>query len=208
MINQVIAAILVIQYHQNRMPIPDKMTLLMKIYWFFSISTTMYAILISMIYWGVLFKQDNNVIDLNNILIHGTNSLLLVIDIFIVKHRSNVSQFIWPLFCGIAYLILLTWFYTVVLGGFNRRGQNYIYPILNWNDKPLQAFYAAIGVTVSGAIIHTIIVFLQNVRVFIHKKLYHQKYKFVSNSNSSTRNDLAQIEAQYDKGEAPFILTY
>lgn len=114
-----LSAVIVSMHHVNYMRIPEKMTLPLKLYWFLSICCTMYSILISTIYWTVLYHQDNNQLDLNNVIVHMTNSLVLIIDIFVIKHGAKISHFVWPLLCGFAYLGLLTWLYPF-LGGVNR----------------------------------------------------------------------------------------
>lgn len=54
-----------------------------------------------------------------------------------------------------------------------RRGQDFIYPILNWKQKPEIALLAAIAVTVTGAIFHAIIFLLHKLRVKLHKKFFN-----------------------------------
>ena len=78
----------------------------------------------------------------------------------------------------------------------NRRGQNYIYPILNWNVKPGSSLIAAFGVLFLGAIIHSILVLIHRLRRKIHKK-FSGKYHTVS--NSSTKNNLREMEAQEEQ---------
>jgi hypothetical protein len=119
MIMTVLSAILVTSYNNDRLKLSKKITLPIKIYWCLSISCTMYSVLVSSIYWGVLYKKDNNTIDLNNVLIHITNSCVLVFDIFIVKHKSTLSQFVWPLLFGVTYLVIFTLIYPF-FGGLNR----------------------------------------------------------------------------------------
>jgi hypothetical protein len=75
----------------------------------------------------------------------------------------------------------------------NRRGQNYIYPILNWNVKPGSASIAAFGILFLGAIIHSILVCIHRLRGKIHKRI-NGKYHTVS--TSSTKNNLSEMEAQ------------
>lgn len=79
-----------------------------------------------------------------------------------------------------------------------RRGQNYIYPILNWNSKPGSAMIAAFGVIFLGATIHSLLVLIQTLRSKIHKKMY-KEYQVVSSSN--TKNTLSEIEAQHQQSD-------
>lgn len=51
-----------------------------------------------------------------------------------------------------------------------RKGQDFIYPILNWNDRPGTAIIVAVGVTVSGAIVQFLVVGLYRFRTKIYAK--------------------------------------
>lgn len=112
----VLGAVLVTLYYFKRLK-TDKMTISFKTYWFLSITCTLYAILISFTYWAVLYWKDDNKIDLNNVIIHMTNCLL-VIDILVVKHKWNLAQFVWPLAFGCVFLAFS--FVYPQLGGLNR----------------------------------------------------------------------------------------
>jgi hypothetical protein len=78
----------------------------------------MYAFLISVIYWTLLYKKEKAVIDLNNVLVHLTNSLVLLIDLAVVKQPGRVGIFVYPLSCGLVFLFF-SWLYPA-LGGVNR----------------------------------------------------------------------------------------
>jgi len=119
MVMTLLGAYISTQFYRNRYEITNKMTPVLKFYWFLSICTTMYAILISFIYWAILYHQENNKLDFNNAIVHITNSSILIIDIFIIKHRARFSHFVWPVFCGCAYLLIFTWLYPY-FGGVNR----------------------------------------------------------------------------------------
>lgn len=118
MITMVWSAYLVTLHYWNRLEVQEKMTRKLKIFWFFSTSSNMYAYLVSLIYWLVLFKSDKNKIDLNNIVVHATNSLVLLINLTVVKYPERFGLFIYPLFCGCLFLFF-TWLYPF-LGGKNR----------------------------------------------------------------------------------------
>lgn len=118
MITMVWSAYLVTLHYFDRLEVKEKMTRDLKIFWFLSTSSNMYAYLVTMIYWLVLFKTDVNKIDMNNIFIHATNSLVPFIDLAMVKHPERFGLFIYPLFCGCIYLFF-TWLYPW-LGGQNR----------------------------------------------------------------------------------------
>lgn len=118
MITMILGAVLVHRYHYGKMVVTDEMTMTLRIYWFLSQSSSMYAFLISITYWTVLYKMETNSLDFNNIIVHGTNSLMLFIDFMIVRHPARLRTFTYPLMCGFVYLFF-SWFYPF-LGGVNR----------------------------------------------------------------------------------------
>lgn len=118
MLSMVLAALLVTFHHNGRLRVGDEMTRELKWFWFLSTSSNMYAFLVSLIYWSVLYRPDLSVIDLNNIVVHATNCLVPVVDIFIVKYSVRLAHFLYPLFCGFIFLFF-SWFYPF-LGGKNK----------------------------------------------------------------------------------------
>lgn len=105
-------------FYKEKIELKKTMPKNMKIFWFLSSTTTMSAILISVMYWTVLYKPGKNSVDLNNILIHGTNSIILVIDLFVVKQPARFGLYVYSFMFGVVYLIF-TWIYPA-LGGLNK----------------------------------------------------------------------------------------
>ncbi|CRL06419.1 CLUMA_CG019547, isoform A [Clunio marinus] len=175
MLTMLLHAYLVTLHQTDRLKVGDKMTRDLKLYWFLSTTSNVYAFLVSLIYWNILYKTELNVIDMNNIIVHATNSLVLIIDMAGVKHIGRLGLFVYPLCCGLIFLFF-TWLYPF-LGGKNRRGHNYIYPILDWKKKPITAIYAGIGVTIGGVIVHCSVIIVHKIRAYIHKKCVATKYE-------------------------------
>lgn len=119
MVATLLSAVLVTQFYREKYEIPNKMTAILKFYWYIWMCTTMYAILISFIYWAILYRQDNNQFDMNNVIVHITNSCILFIDVLVVRHRARLAHFVWPVFSGCGYLLIITWLYPF-FGGVNR----------------------------------------------------------------------------------------
>src|SRR5690349_9380245 len=76
MVSTVWSAILVSLHYADKLKVGAKMTMALKLHWFLSTSSNMYALLVTTIYWAVLYRNDANRIDLNNVLVHATNSLV------------------------------------------------------------------------------------------------------------------------------------
>lgn len=56
-----------------------------------------------------------------------------------------------------------------------RKGQDFIYPILDWKQKPIKALLVGVIVTASGAITHFGLCGLQRARAKIHAKYFTRK---------------------------------
>lgn len=111
-------ACLVTLHHMDRLKVKDRMTRELKIFWFLSTTSNMYAFLVSLIYWALLYKPETSLIDLNNIVIHASNALVILIDLAVVHRPERIGMFIYPLNCGFLFLFF-TWLYPF-LGGQNR----------------------------------------------------------------------------------------
>jgi hypothetical protein len=118
MISMVWSACMVTMHHMDRLKVSDSMNRLLKVSWFLSTSSNMYAFLVTIIYWSVLFKTELSVVDLNNICVHATNSIAIVINLAIVKQPERLGLFIFPLCLGFVYLFF-TFLYPF-LGGKNK----------------------------------------------------------------------------------------
>lgn len=118
MIMTLMSAWFATMYYKDKLDLKQEMPRKFKVMWFLSTTTTMFSIAVTLIYWNLLFKPGKSLVDLNNILIHGTNSIVLVIDLFIVKQPARFGLFLYSFICGILYLFF-TWFYPA-LGGVNK----------------------------------------------------------------------------------------
>jgi uncharacterized membrane protein YciS (DUF1049 family) len=58
-----------------------------------------------------------------------------------------------------------------------RRGEPFIYSILDWKENPLKAVVAAIGVLAAGFIFHCLITLVHHLRLKLHRKLASRKVK-------------------------------
>lgn len=139
-------------FYNGKLKVTDKMNTGLKVYWFIYNLIVVYACHVSLVYWGVLY--DGKKLTLNNVLVHITNSLGLILDVLIIKHHYRISHFIYPFLSGLIY-VTFSFIYTK-LGGVDVNGNNYVYPILNWNEKPLTALTVGLTSIVFTSILHVI----------------------------------------------------
>lgn len=142
----------------------NRMSVGLKIYWFTYNSVPVYAIYISLIYWLVLY--DGKEINLNNFLTHGTNCIGPLIDLMIVNHPYCIAQSIFPMICAVFYSIF-TYAYQQ-LGGVNFNGDNFVYPILDWDRRPMLALTVAVTAVFCGGLFHMFFCAVIQLRIKIH----------------------------------------
>ena len=78
------------------------MTIPLKVSWFLSELSTVFSICVSTAYWSKGYQGE--VIDLDNILKHIMNTVMVLMDLFIVKHPHRFSHFIYSLIFGSNYV--------------------------------------------------------------------------------------------------------
>jgi hypothetical protein len=138
----------------------------------------------------MLYRDGQN--NLNNYLVHATNSLVLILDLLIVAHPHRMSHFIYPTTCGALYM-LFTIVYTF-LGGVDRSGGNFVYPILDWKNQPQKSALVGIGCVLALAIVHVIVGGIHQLRRKAHRCLRGKNRKNLDQSlpfvikNSSNKN--------------------
>lgn len=121
----------------------------------------MYCIIFSLIIFsGELPLQ---VLDL---LVHGANSILMLIELLVILHPMYFLQVIYTLLIGVIYaLFTLIYFYT---GGKNSKGDKFIYNILDWKDFG-KTCVVVLGVIILATLLHAFACFIQTLRVRVHR---------------------------------------
>lgn len=169
----------------------------LKFYWFLCNNSACFACVISCIYWKMLYEDGESSLDktVNNFLVHATNSLVLIFDLFIVAHPFKMSHCAYTMLCG-AFYMLFTIVYTF-LGGVDRSGGNFVYPILDWRQKPEMSTVVGIGCILALGTVHMIIGGIHRTRNEVHRCLRSKKIKnneqtlpFVHKNSNKTGNKL------------------
>lgn len=186
MICAILGACLVTRSYFIGIPRTTRMTNILKFYWFLCNNSVVFACTISSIYWTMLYQPEHN--SLNNYLVHATNSLLLLIDLFVIRHPHRLSHCIYPMTCGALYM-LFTVVYTVC-GGTDGQGNNYVYPILDWKHNTISATIVGVGSVLLLGIAHFGVNLIHRLREKLHQfvtkkspkiKMYEQTLPFVNN---------------------------
>lgn len=103
-INSLLGAYLATAYYLDRLIITKAMTSSLKVSWCLSELTTVFAICVSTAYWTKGYQGE--VIDLDNILKHIVNTVMVLIDLCVVKHPHRFSHFIYSIIFASIYVFL------------------------------------------------------------------------------------------------------
>lgn len=101
LLNSILGALLVLSYHYDFSKFDNHMTWPLKFYWFLTNICIVFALCASISYW--ILGYDGQQMEINNVVKHATNSLILIMDLFIIKHPYRFSHIIYSVFYGICY---------------------------------------------------------------------------------------------------------
>ncbi|XP_075975272.1 protein rolling stone-like isoform X3 [Anticarsia gemmatalis] len=126
---------------EDEIPIPlsrrVRTPLLCRSYWLAHNIATDLAFVISLVYWTLVHDPKIHEINALNILVHGGNSLLMLVELAVTAHPVRAAHALYSAGAGLAYGVFSAFYWAV--GGTDRIGLPAIYPALDWN-KPGSAF--------------------------------------------------------------------
>jgi hypothetical protein len=93
----------------------------------------------------------------------------MFLDVLIVAYPIRLLHIVAPFFLGIVYTIFGVIFY--VAGATDRRGNRYVYDILDWS-KPRTAVVVTVGVFVLMTAMHVFVFWIHHLRMFVHRKYF------------------------------------
>ncbi|XP_066248383.1 protein rolling stone-like [Euwallacea similis] len=145
----------------------EKALKLCRAYWITNVIASPVAFTISIIYWSLIFKAESANFTAMNFIVHGLNSIVVLLDLCVVCHPVKIFHFIYPLLLALCYTIFSITFY--VAGGTTKTGSRYIYPILKW-DQPGRTTGVCAGVMVLMIVLHlfTFLLYKLRVRLYTH----------------------------------------
>ena len=142
-----------------------------KLNWILFVVGTTIALLLTGFFWIILAPGRPSYENINpiSVHIHAVNSILFLIDIFMVAFPTRLLHFIYVNLLGIIYAVFLL---ILHFTGVNSS----VYPVLDFE----QNFGLAIGITlvnvfVASTILHFIVFLLFLLRKLIADKTVHQK---------------------------------
>ncbi|XP_022915594.1 protein rolling stone-like isoform X2 [Onthophagus taurus] len=144
-----------------------------RMYWVMNIIATDVAFGITVLYWALLYDETKMEVDAQNIFVHGTNSLVMLIDLFVVAHPLYLVQCYWSVLFGIVYIVFSIIYH--LCGGTSRNEEPFIYPVLDWG-KPGKTTIVCVLVLVFLIVLHIFSCCIQLFRSHIDKKLRKKSY--------------------------------
>lgn len=143
-----------------------------RIYWAFNTIATVLACVITIVYWSFIYNPEKNSLDVMNFLLHGMNSVMMLLDFWIVSHPTRIAHCIYPMMFVTVYAIFSVIYY--LAGGTSREGTDYIYPILKW-ELPFRTLLVCVGVGIFIFILQTLFFLMYLLKKKVHKKLGRRK---------------------------------
>lgn len=173
-VQALLAAVIVTQTHWYIMKNPAhlealfKMKYSFKVYWILHTIGMVAAFAITSIYWAFVFDPEIHKMDALNILVHGANSVLMLLDLCLVAHPIRLNYFYWPIAFSLTYTVFSAVYYLV--GGTDRFNRVFIYNILDWRH-PVKTLLITIVCLAFVIVLHSIVCLFSFSRRSIAKHL-------------------------------------
>ncbi|XP_018568774.1 protein rolling stone-like [Anoplophora glabripennis] len=142
------------------------------VYWVLYTIATPLAFGITFMYWVVIYDAKKMTFDAMNYFVHGNNSIMMMIDLWIVSQPTRILHFVYPAVLGIMYTIFSIIYY--VEGGTTKDGSKCIYKILDW-EKPMPTALTCLGVTVFLILLHLVVFLIYKVRITLYERCFSSK---------------------------------
>lgn len=128
-------------------------------YWLLTNVNVTIALLITILYWALLFSTEierSTAAFALDIFTHGLNSFVSLIELFASRTPVKLAHIYQPLALGLWYAAFSAIYYAA--GGLNQEGNPFIYDVLDWRDGANAAIIVAIAT--AGAFAMYILVWL------------------------------------------------
>ena len=129
------------------------------------------AILVTLLYWTLIFGGKTNALDVTT---HLINSVLIVADVMLSATPVRILHVLYAWIFGVSYALLTAIFWAVK--GTNARDEPYIYSYIDYNKSPGFASGIVVGfVLVGQPLVQTLLFGLCKMRSFLGLKCGRNK---------------------------------
>ncbi|KAJ8736155.1 hypothetical protein PYW08_006811 [Mythimna loreyi] len=124
-------------YHYGPISTEFRLPWYVKAYWTLCNIATPMAFMITIFYWTVLYEAGfeeelNHKLDVS---VHGLNSLVMLLLLLSSAHPVRLLHVYQPTLFGIVYVLFSVIYHFA--GGTDKRGNAYIYPVVNWSEPSI-----------------------------------------------------------------------
>lgn len=173
MFTNLLGALLVTIYHihpeyEERLLNMQSLASPFKVYWSMHIITLVVSIVITIVYWGVLYGPEVKITP-SNILCHVFNSVFMFLDLLVVAYPIRLLHIFLPCVFGSVYAVFSYIYFAA--GGLNQHGETFIYKVLDWR-KPEATLITCAGVLALSCFIYIIMFMVYKVRVIIYRRIF------------------------------------
>uniref|UniRef100_A0A6M2DY25 Protein rolling stone n=1 Tax=Xenopsylla cheopis TaxID=163159 RepID=A0A6M2DY25_XENCH len=178
-------------------PYHDKMPIAYKMYWGAQTCTVTVAFGISIIYWTLLHSAEYSTV--MNFMTHGMNSILMLVDLFVISHPTKLLHFYLAICVSLIYAIFSVIYFWA--DGLDPHDNHFIYNILDWNN-PGPAVIVVVGGLVLLIFLHILVFLIYKFRLYLHARLNRNNTMVLPISTISGRTNLAYTyDCEGDKSE-------
>ncbi|ALC39023.1 CG9555 [Drosophila busckii] len=145
----------------------------LKIYWLSHFTTTVLALMITLVFWTALYpSMSDGPVGLYNLWAHAFNSICMLYDCFMVAFPTRLMHFIYPLLVGLIYGFFSLFYF--LAGGTDFFGNRYIYFILDW-QQPGLAIASVCGCIVIALLFCVLVFWIYRFRSWLHERCVKPK---------------------------------
>ncbi|KAK9890314.1 hypothetical protein WA026_010416 [Henosepilachna vigintioctopunctata] len=161
-----------------------------KIYWLIHVIATPLAFIITIIYWTMIYDAKTAGLEVLNIIVHGTNSIIMFFDFWMVSNPVRLAHILYPVIFSSCYVAFSVIYY--LAGGTSREGTTYIYPILDWS-KATKSLLVCFVVGLFAVFLHVVIFCMYVIKKKIFKKLIQDRNVELPISMTTRKNQSGYV---------------
>ncbi|WAR26797.1 ROST-like protein [Mya arenaria] len=148
--------------------IADFMPWYLRADWCLATMAGVVSVTTSIVYWGLVYNgRDITAVDAST---HLINSVYVIANVFLTGMPMRILHFWFSVLYALVYSLFTVVYYFA--GGTNHNENPYVYPQLNWDEKPgTAAMYCVIVTFVAVSIVHLILFGFYSLKVFISSRV-------------------------------------
>ncbi|KAH3880539.1 uncharacterized protein LOC127878330 isoform X2 [Dreissena polymorpha] len=150
----------------SSLSVKSEVTWYMIMTWIFADIVYVFALIVTVVYFGALNPSIGRT-SYGDVNVHGVNSVLVLIDAFVVARPVRLLHALYPALYGLCYVVFNTVYWTF------DKDNNVLYPyVLDWNHPGITSAFI-VGLTLVGIPFFQLMHFgIYKMRLYIYKRIY------------------------------------